>query len=186
MNQIQKDMKRYVKNALNRSLTKIAKEQRCIIRKECLLSNKKIRNLTKTSRASNDKLEISIKSLKANLSINNFKKREENGGVRVKVGANKELFFKGAFIAVRRGKKKKSEKKNSGFILTRNVNNSNGFSIGKANIKSYVRTATKIYERSHSDINYIYTKKFSLISKDAINAMKDRPIKIFQQELAKE
>ncbi len=93
MKSFEKDLHRYVRNALNRSITKIAKEQRELIKLDYALSNKKIRNLTKISRAKQDKLEATIANAKVALSINNFKRFQNKQGVRVKIAKNKTLFF---------------------------------------------------------------------------------------------
>ncbi|WP_301186376.1 hypothetical protein, partial [uncultured Helicobacter sp.] len=89
MKSFEKDLHRYVRNALNRSITKIAKEQRELIKLDYALSNKKIRNLTKISRAKQDKLEATIANAKVALSINNFKRFQNKQGVRVKIAKNK-------------------------------------------------------------------------------------------------
>ncbi|WP_295702258.1 hypothetical protein [uncultured Helicobacter sp.] len=182
MKSFEKDLHRYVRNALNRSITKIAKEQRELIKLDYALSNKKIRNLTKISRAKQDKLEATIANAKVALSINNFKRFQNKQGVRVKIAKNKTLFFKGAFLGVRQGGSKSDNK--SGFMATRY----------KDNLKHtpFEASASTIYSHKNakspraSKVFYFKTKPFSLIAIDKTKALQKKAIAIFEAELAKE
>lgn len=180
MKSFEKDLHRYVRNALNRSITKIAKEQRELIKLDYALSNKKIRNLTKISRAKQDKLEATIANAKVALSINNFKRFQNKQGVRVKIGKNKTLFFKGAFLGVRQGGNKSDNK--SGFMATRYKNT----------LKPFEATSSTIYSHKNakspraSKVFYFKTKPFSLIAIDKTKVLQKKAITIFEAELAKE
>lgn len=180
MKDFEKDLTRYVRNALNRSITKIAKEQRELIKKDYALSNKKIRNLTKISRANTTKLEASIRNTKVKLSLNNFKRFQNKQGVRVKIAKDKSIFFKGAFLGVRKGGVKEDNK--SGFLATRNLSNNNGFESSNSTIYSYKNRKNKV----GTSINYFKTKEFSLIALDKTKALQKKAISIFESELAKE
>ncbi|TLD97683.1 hypothetical protein LS71_002785 [Helicobacter jaachi] len=176
----QKDIQRCVRNALNRSITKVAKEQRRLVQEDLNLSHKKIRALTKITRAK-DKLESSIKSSTTKLSINNFKRKATRAGVQVRVAKDKNLFFKGAFIAVRRGQKKSDVK--NGFVMTRSISGNHGFETSAANVASY---KGRKEARRESGLFYLKTKPFSQIVLSKTPRLAQIASEIFSKELSKE
>lgn len=191
MTQFEKDIYRYTRNALNRTITKCAREQRELIRAEYNLPPKKIRSLTKVYRAKQNELVASIKNLKVKLSMNNFRRVQTKQGVRVHIAKGKSLFFKGAFLGVKKGESRikvkngKEYKDNkSGFMATRYANaQTHGFEIAEASIKSYKNYTNK----PRSDrVYYFKTKEFSLIALEKTKTLQKKAIKIFEQELAKE
>ncbi|WP_394908904.1 hypothetical protein [uncultured Helicobacter sp.] len=182
MTQFEKDIYRYTRNALNRTITRCAREQRELIRAEYALPPKKIRSLTKVYRAKQDKLVASIKNLKVKLSINNFRRVQTKQGVRVHIAKGKSLFFKGAFLGVRKGESKKDNK--SGFMATRYANaQTHGFELSESSINSYKNYTNK----PRSDrVYYFKTKEFSLIALEKTKTLQKKAITIFEEELAKE
>ncbi|WP_334085948.1 hypothetical protein [Helicobacter typhlonius] len=182
MKQWQKDIHTFTRNALNRTITRCAKAQRELIKQDYDLPNKKIRNLTKISKANKNKLEASILTSKTKLSINNFKRFQNKTGVRVKVAKSKEVFFKGAFLGARKGTSKAEQKRNSGFMAIKNPNQNNGFETHKATIYSYKNTKTP----RATSLYYLKTKEFSLIAKSKTKALQKQALEIFKRELAKE
>lgn len=183
MKKYEKDINRYIRNATNRTITKCAKIQRELIKQEYDLPNKKIRNVTRIYRANQHKLQASIFNTKVKLSINNFKRFQNKQGVRVKINKDKSLFFKGAFLGLKKGQNKKEAKRNSGFMALKNPRFANGFETKKAVIISHKNYANS--PREHS-IYYLKTKDFSLIAKDNSKALQKQAIEIFREELAKE
>ncbi len=178
----EKDVSNYVRNALNRTITKCAREQRELIRAEYALPPKKIRSLTKVYRANREKLIASIKNAKVKLSIYNFRRVETKQGVRVHIAKGKSLFFKGAFLGVKQGESKKDNK--SGFMATRYANaDTHGFELAKSRIKSHKNY--KDTPRS-DEVHYFKTKEFSLIALEKTEALQAKALQIFRQELAKE
>ena len=187
----EKDVSNYVRNALNRTITKCAREQRELIRAEYALPPKKIRSLTKVYRANREKLIASIKNAKVKLSINNFRRVQNKQGVRVHIAKGKSLFFKGAFLGVRKGGSKTKVNKNgkeykdnkSGFMATRYANTeTHDFKLSESNISSY-----KNHKNPRSDqVYYFKTKEFSLIALEKTEALQAKALQIFREELAKE
>ena len=187
----EKDVSNYVRNALNRTITKCAREQRELIRAEYALPPKKIRSLTKVYRANREKLIASIKNAKVKLSMNNFRRVQTKQGVRVHIAKGKSLFFKGAFLGVKQGKSKRKVKNGkeykdnkSGFMATRYANTeTHGFSLSESSINSYKNYTNT--PRSHR-VYYFKTKEFSLIALEKTKTLQKKAIKIFEEELAKE
>lgn len=186
----EKDVSNYVRNALNRTITKCAREQRELIRAEYALPPKKIRSLTKVYRANREKLIASIKNAKVKLSINNFRRVQTKQGVRVHIAKGKSLFFKGAFLGVKQGESKRKVKNGkeykdnkSGFMATRYANTqTHGFKLSESNISSY-----KNHTNPRSDkVYYFKTKEFSLIALEKTEALQAKALQIFREELAKE
>lgn len=185
MTQFEKDIFRYTRNALNRTITKCAREQRELIRAEYALPPKKIRSLTKVYRAKQNKLVASIKNLKVKLSMNNFRRVQTKQGVRVHIAKGKSLFFKGAFLGVNKGKSKKDNK--SGFMATRYANTqTHGFSLSESYIGSYHKGRYCEIAPKKDKVYYFKTKEFSLIALEKTKTLQKKAIKIFEQELAKE
>ncbi|TLD80187.1 hypothetical protein LS68_008185 [Helicobacter sp. MIT 05-5293] len=182
MQKWQKDIFRFTRNALNRTITQCAKAQRELIQQDYALSNKKIRNLTKIKRAKQDQLEATLSNTKVKLSINNFKRFQNKQGVRVKIAKGKEVFFKGAFLGLRKGQSKATQKRNSGFMAIKNPNESQGFQTSKATIYSYKNTKTP----RGTSLYYLKTKEFSLIALDKTKALQKQACDIFKKELSKE
>ena len=188
---VEKDVFRYTRNALNRTITKCAREQRELIRAEYALPPKKIRSLTKVYRANQNKLMASIKNAKVKLSMSNFRRVQTKQGVRVHIAKGKSLFFKGAFLGVRKGESKtkvkngKEYKDNkSGFMATRYANTqTHGFELSKSDLTSYINYRNK--ERKDR-VYYFKTKEFSLIALEKVNVLKAFALKAFREELAKE
>lgn len=187
----EKDVSNYVRNALNRTITKCAREQRELIRAEYALPPKKIRSLTKVYRANREKLIASIKNAKVKLSINNFRRVQTKQGVRVHIAKGKSLFFKGAFLGVKKGESKRKVKNGkeykdnkSGFMATRYANTqTHGFSLSESSISSYKNYTNK----PRSDrVYYFKTKEFSLIALEKTEALQAKALQIFREELAKE
>ena len=191
MTQFEKDIYRYTRNALNRTITKCAREQRELIRAEYALPPKKIRSLTKVYRAKQNELVASIKNLKVKLSINNFRRVQTKQGVRVHIAKGKSLFFKGAFLGVKQGESKRKVKNGkeykdnkSGFMATRYANTeTHGFHTFSKNLKSYQNFTGNVRE---DKVYYFKTKEFSLIALEQTDILKAIALKIFRQELAKE
>ena len=192
ISKFEKDVSNYVRNALNRAITKCAREQRELIRAEYALPPKKIRSLTKVYRANREKLIASIKNAKVKLSINNFRRVQNKQGVRVHIAKGKSLFFKGAFLGVRKGGSKTKVNKNgkeykdnkSGFMATRYANTqTHGFSLSESSINSYKNYTNT--PRSHR-VYYFKTKEFSLIALEKTKTLQKKAIRIFEEELDKE
>lgn len=178
----EKDVFRYTRNALNRTITKCAREQRELIRAEYALKPKKIRSLTKVYRAKQNELVASIKNLKVKLSMNNFRRVQTKQGVRVHIAKGKSLFFKGAFLGTKKGESKKDNK--SGFMATRYANTqTHGFSLSESSINSYKNYTNT--PRGHR-VYYFKTKEFSLIALEKTKTLQKKAIRIFEEELAKE
>lgn len=192
MSKLQKDVFRHTRNALNRTITKCAKEQIKLICAEYDLKPKKIRSLTKIYRANQNKLMASIKSAKVKLSINNFRRVQTKQGVRVQVHKGKSLFFKGAFLGVKRGESKRKVKNGkeykdntSGFMATRYANaQTHGFEMSQSFIGSYYTTRDEPTRKDK--VYYFKTKEFSLIALRQTDVLKAFALKTFREELAKE
>ena len=190
----EKDVFRYTRNALNRTITKCAREQRELIRAEYALPPKKIRSLTKIYRANQNKLMASIKNAKVKLSLSNFRRVQTKRGVRVHIAKGKSLFFKGAFLGVKKGESKtkvkngKEYKDNkSGFMATRYANTqTHGFEMSESTIGSYSRGKYCKIEPRKDRVYYFKTKEFSLIALEKTEALQAKALQIFRQELAKE
>ena len=177
MTKFEKDIFRFVQNALNRTITQCAKAQMKLIQQDYALSSKKIRKLTKINRAQ-DKLESS----KVKLSINNFKRRQTKRGVSVKIAKGKRVFFKGAFLGVRKGQSRSQEAKSSGFLAIKNPSEARGFQLSKSTIHSYTNNKTP----RATSVYYVKTKEFSLIAIDKTKALQKQAHEIFKKELSKE
>ena len=181
MTKFEKDIFRFVQNALNRTITQCAKAQKKLIKQDYALSSKKIRKLTKINRAQ-DKLEATLKSSKVKLSINNFKRRQTKRGVSVKIAKGKRVFFKGAFLGVRKGQSRSQEAKSSGFLAIKNPSEARGFQLSKSTIHSYTNNKTP----RATSVYYVKTKEFSLIAIDKTKALQKQAHEIFKKELSKE
>ena len=112
MNNLKRDLQDNIRNALNRAITRLKKEQQALIQDNINLSNKKINNLTKVKRATRENLKASINTFAKfkTISLNSFKKiRKTTGGIKVEVSKNKNIFIAGGFfIHPKSNKKKKS------------------------------------------------------------------------------
>lgn len=181
----EKDVSNYVRNALNRTITKCAREQRELIRAEYALPPKKIRSLTKVYRAKQNELVASIKNLKVKLSINNFRRVQTKQGVRVHIAKGKSLFFKGAFLGVKKGESKKDNK--SGFMATRYANTeTHDFKLSESYIGSYHKGRYCEIAPKKDKVYYFKTKEFSLIALEKTKTLQKKAIRIFEEELDKE
>ncbi|MBR2111459.1 MAG: hypothetical protein IJ950_00635 [Helicobacter sp.] len=181
----EKDVFRYTRNALNRTITKCAREQRELIRAEYALPPKKIRSLTKVYRAKQNELVASIKNLKVKLSMNNFRRVQTKQGVRVHIAKGKSLFFKGAFLGVKR--ESKTKVKNGKFMATRYANaQTHGFELSESIIGSYSRGKYCTLAPRNDRVYYFKTKEFSLIALEKTKTLQKKAIRIFEEELAKE
>ena len=190
----EKDVSNYVRNALNRTITKCAREQRELIRAEYALPPKKIRSLTKVYRANREKLIASIKNAKVKLSINNFRRVQTKQGVRVHIAKGKSLFFKGAFLGVKKGESKRKVKNGkeykdnkSGFMATRYANTeTHGFKLSESYIGSYHKGRYCEIAPKKDKVYYFKTKEFSLIALEKTKTLQKKAIRIFEEELDKE
>ena len=127
---LKKELAGYARNAINRTIIKVARKQKEMILEELSIDNRKLKGLTKIKKARENNLKASISTF-ANVGLNasSFKKkRKKRGGIEVAINKNKKIFLQGAFFVNAKNSKKK-------LIVTRNPHNE-GFSTQSGKIVS--------------------------------------------------
>lgn len=172
------DINKLYRNAINRTLTKVARKQRELIKENLLIKDKTIKNLTRTKRASPYSNEASITSFtNIALSPNVFKyKKEKRDGVEIKINEQKKVFLQGAFSI--------KPKKGGRVIVTRNKN-AHPFYAQQASITSTYLTKRGMVERIHTDLFYLKSKKgFFEVVKEANEVLIKEIPDILQKEIS--
>lgn len=178
MGRLEQDLTKHIFKALNRTISKISKEQAKVIKEEFDLPLKKIKSMSRIKKASMNNLKASIMSLDTPISLKHFKKSplkegKKIVGVNVKINKNKKVLLKGYFLA-------KNKDKGGEFIAIRedSKHSRNPLFIHKASRKSYggLTKSSKLYYPLSS-------KSFSTIAKEKSDLLMREAKEIFMQEL---
>lgn len=164
----------FIKNALNRTLTKATKIQKDLIREEYNLNAKLLNKLTKTKKASPFNLKAQIKTKSAKLSINQFKKTKVKNGVKVSINKKEKPLIKQAFLI---------KPRSGGSVLVTRLNQVQyGFIPSPARIYSYKELKSP---RLHNDLYYLNTPLLSDIALKHTKDLQIQVIEIFNKEISK-
>lgn len=206
MSDLKKQFENLVKNALNRTITRLKNEQKEAIQNEINLANKKLNNMTRVNRATKSTLKASIKTFAPDKAIslssfNNIKKTPS--GVKVKIAKNVEVLIRGGFFIYKPVNKPLLEKnikkyKKTKIIVTRIPQDNDFFKTKNSNIKThYTRYKKNQYgkrdksqmeriTREHKDLLYPISKiKLPNIVFKVNENLKNKAIEYFNEELEK-
>lgn len=176
---LEKDLSKHIQKALNRTISKISKEQAKAIKEEYDLPIKKIRSMSRIKKASMHNLKAQILSLDTRISIKHFKKTpliegKKIVGVNVKLSKGNSIALKGHFIAKNR---------NGGEFIALRENSTH-----QKSPRFEYQKSNKVYKSYNGNSRLLYpttTKSFSKIAKEKSEGLLKKANEIFMQELGK-
>ncbi|AQW81295.1 hypothetical protein CPIN17260_1001 [Campylobacter pinnipediorum subsp. pinnipediorum] len=178
---ILKQAKREVRNAMNRTLTRAKQEQINMLFNKTLFKKQLIRKHTKTKRAEQDDLDIKIFTYHKRMSIASLPKEEKINGVEITISRINKVVASGFAL-------QKPRSRDSKFLISSKANKIDGFIVSTSNkIPSSYKTKEGIKFTQPRNYNAPKKLKKGLVALaiDETNKLLKRANEIFEEELRK-